>query len=41
MDINLVGGDISMEDLIKDEEVIVIIIYLGYIKCMLSFEYCM
>lgn len=31
-DINFVGGDISMEDLIKDEEVVVTISHLGYMK---------
>ncbi len=38
-DINLAGGDISMEDLIKDEEVIVTITHLGYIKRTPSSEY--
>jgi len=38
-DINLAGGDISMEDLIKDEEVIVTITHLGYIKRTPTSEY--
>lgn len=31
-EINMAGGDISIEDLIKDEEVVVTISHLGYIK---------
>lgn len=38
-DINFAGGDISMEDLIKDEEVIITISHLGYIKRTPSVEY--
>lgn len=38
-DINYAGGDISMEDLIKDEEVIVSITHLGYIKRTPASEY--
>jgi len=38
-DINIAGGDISMEDLIKDEEVIITISHLGYIKRTPTTEY--
>lgn len=38
-DINYAGGDISMEDLIKDEEVIVSITHFGYIKRTPASEY--
>lgn len=38
-DINIAGGDISIEDLIKDEEVIVTITHFGYIKRTPSTEY--
>jgi DNA gyrase subunit A len=38
-EINYAGGDISMEDLIKDEEVVVTISHLGYIKRTPTAEY--
>ncbi len=38
-EINFAGGDISMEDLIKDEEVVVTISHLGYIKRTPTSEY--
>lgn len=38
-EINFAGGDISMEDLIKDEEVVVTITHLGYIKRTPTSEY--
>lgn len=41
LEISFEVGDIFIEDFIKDEEVVVIISYLGYIKWMLMLEFCL
>lgn len=37
--IEYVGGDVSIIDLIVDEKVVIIILYVGYIKRILFIEY--